>query len=141
MEKELQLKNKKKTTIKDFNSIKMLGTGTYGKVMLVRHKKTEKLYAMKVLKKAMLREKKQVEHTKTERRVLERIKHAFIVRMKYAFADKEKLYFVLDYCHGGELFFYLTNLRRFKEDASRFYAANILLAIKKLHELDIVYRE
>jgi protein-serine/threonine kinase len=61
--------------------------------------------------------------------------------MKYAFADREKLYFVLDYCHGGELFFYLTNLRRFKEDAARFYASNILLALKKLHELDIVYRE
>jgi protein-serine/threonine kinase len=89
----------------------------------------------------MIREKKQVEHTKTERRVLERIKHPFIVRMKYAFADREKLYFVLDYCHGGELFFYLTNLRRFKEDAARFYAANVLLALKKLHELDIVYRE
>ena len=110
--------------------MKVLGTGTYGKVMLVRHKKTEKLYAMKVLKKAMIREKKQVEHTKTERRVLERIKHPFIVRMKYAFADREKLYFVLDYCHGGELFFYLTNLRRFKEDAARFYAANVLLGAR-----------
>ena len=141
MDHELQLKNKPKTTIKDFASLKVLGTGTYGKVMLVRHKKTDKLYAMKVLKKAMIREKKQVEHTKTERRVLERIKHPFIVRMKYAFGDREKLYFVLDYCHGGELFFYLTNLRRFKEDAARFYAANVLLALKKLHELDIVYRE
>ena len=60
---------------------------------------------MKVLKKAVIREKNQVEHTKTERRVLERIKHPFIVGMKYAFQDKEKLYFVLDYCHGGELFF------------------------------------
>jgi|694.fasta_scaffold119955_2 serine/threonine protein kinase len=58
MNREFSLKNKPKTTIKDFSSLKVLGTGTYGKVMLVRHKKTEKLFAMKVLKKAMIREKK-----------------------------------------------------------------------------------
>jgi protein-serine/threonine kinase len=119
----------------------VLGTGTYGKVMLVRHKKTEKLYATKVLKKEQIRQKKQVEHTKTERRVLERIQHPFIVRMKYAFSDREKLYFVLEYCHGGELFFYLTNLRRFKEDSARFYSSTVLLAMKALHEKNIVYRE
>lgn len=141
MDQELLSKNKSRTTIKDFSSLKVLGTGTYGKVMLVRHRKTDKLYAMKVLKKQMIREKKQVEHTKTERRVLERIRHPFIVRMKYAFADREKLYFVLDYCHGGELFFYLTNLRRFKEDAARFYSSTVLLALKALHECNIVYRE
>ena len=133
MDERLVLEGKKKTTIRDFSSLKVLGTGTYGKVMLVRHKESQKLYAMKVLKKAVIREKNQVEHTMTERRVLERIKHPFIVRMKYAFADKEKLYFVLEYCNGGELFFYLTNLRRFKEDAVRFYSASILLALGALH--------
>jgi len=89
----------------------------------------------------LIRKRNQVEHTKTERRVLERIRHPFIVRMKYAFKDREKLYFVLDYCHGGELFFYLTNLRRFKEDAARFYAANILLALRCLNQHNVVYRE
>jgi protein-serine/threonine kinase len=131
----------KNTTIKDFESLKVLGTGTYGKVMLVRHKVTRKLYAMKVLKIKVIKEKNQVEHTKTERRVLEKLDHPFIVRMKYAFKDRQKLYFVLNYCHGGELFFYLTNLRRFKEDAARFYSANILLALKVLHENNIIYRE
>jgi protein-serine/threonine kinase len=96
---------------------------------------------MKVLKKSVIIEKKQVEHTKTERRVLERVKHPFVVQMKYAFSDSEKLYFVLDYCNGGELFFYLANLRRFKEDAAVFYSSTILLALKALHELNIVYRE
>ena len=84
---------------------------------------------MKVLKKSVIIEKKQIEHTKTERRVLERVRHPFIVQMKYAFSDSEKLYFVLDYCNGGELFFYLANL------------STILLALKALHELNIVYRE
>ena len=82
-----------------------------------------------------------MEHTKTERRVLEKIQHSFIVQMKYAFADRQKLYFVLEYCHGGELFFYLTNLRRFKEEATRFYSSTVLLAMKALHEHNIVYRE
>lgn len=133
--------SKRETTVKDFSSIKVLGTGTYGKVMLVRHKSTQKLFAMKVLKKQLIREKNQVEHTLTERRVLEKVKHPFIVDLKYAFKDRQKLYLVLDYCHGGELFFYLTNLRRFKEFATKFYASTILLALKALHEHDIVYRE
>jgi protein-serine/threonine kinase len=113
----------------DFSSLKVLGTGTYGKVMLVRHKKTQRLYAMKVLKKEKIRKKNQVERTMTERRVLELINHPYIVKLKYAFQDCKKLYFVLDYCCGGELFFYLTHLRRFREEAALFYAANILLAI------------
>lgn len=96
---------------------------------------------MKVLKKKHIRERNQIENTKTERRVLERIKHPFVVEMKYAFQDRAKLYFVLNYCHGGELFFYLSNLRRFKESATQFYASNILLAIKELHKNSIVYRE
>jgi len=134
MDECLILAGKQKTTIKDFSSLKVLGTGTYGKVMLVRHKQSQKLYAMKVLKKSVIREKNQVEHTMTERRVLERVRHPFVVRMKYAFSDKEKLYFVLEYCQGGELFFYLTNLRRFKEEAVRFYSSSILLALGALHE-------
>jgi len=77
----------------------------------------------------------------TERRILERIKHPFIVQMRYAFSDKEKLYFVLEYCNGGELFYYLSNLRRFKEDAARFYSASILLALGALHQNNIIYRE
>ena len=96
---------------------------------------------MKVLKKKKIRELNQVEHTMTERRILEKIRHPFIVRLAYAFKDKDKLYFVLNYCRGGELFFYLTNLRRFKIEFACFYAANILLALKHLHENNIIYRE
>lgn len=130
-----------KTSLKDFQSLKVLGTGNYGKVMLVRHKATDKLYAMKVLKKQLIRAKNQVEHTKTERRVLEKVQHPFIVRMRYAFTCSDKLYLVLDYCIGGELFFYLTNLTRFKQNATQFYSASILLALKALHEHKIVYRD
>jgi serine/threonine protein kinase len=74
-------------------------------------------------------------------RILERIAHPFIVQLKYAFHDKSKLFLVLHYCPGGELFFYLNACKRFKEDVVAFYCSNILLAIKCLHENNIVYRD
>lgn len=96
---------------------------------------------MKILKKKDIRTSGQVEHTIAERRILERMDHPYIVRLKYAFKDEERLYFVLNYCIGGELHFYLCHLRRFKLECAKFYAANILLALKYLHENNIIYRE
>ena len=69
------------------------------------------------------------------------MRHPFIVKMDYAFQSETKLFFVLEYCPGGELFFYLSQIGRFKEDAARFYASNILLALEHLHSLDILYRD
>lgn len=96
---------------------------------------------MKVLKKEKIRQHKQSEHILTERRILEKIKHPFIVELKYAFKDRNKLYLVLDYCPGGDLFFYLRTLRRFREPIAVFYASCVLLALTALHENDIVYRD
>lgn len=113
--------------------ISVIGKGSYGKVMLVKKRDTGQLYALKVLKKAEIVRRNQVEHTMTERRILENIRHPFIVKMDYAFQSDSKLFFVLEYCPGGELFFYLSQIGRFKEDAARFYASNILLALHHLH--------
>ena len=71
----------------------------------------------------------------------ENIRHPFIVKMDYAFQSDSKLFFVLEYCPGGELFFYLSQIGRFKEDAARFYASNILLALHHLHSQNILYRD
>jgi serine/threonine protein kinase len=89
----------------------------------------------------MIEQRKQLEHTMSERRILEAIDHPFIVKMDYAFQSKTKLYFAIDYCPGGELFFYLSQIGRFKEEAAKFYAANILLGIEYLHSKDIIYRD
>ena len=121
--------------------ISVLGKGSYGKVMLVRKKDNGQLYALKVLKKAEIVRRNQVEHTMTERRILENVRHPFIVKMDYAFQSDSKLFFVLEYCPGGELFFYLSQIGRFKEDAARFYASNILLALHHLHSQHILYRD
>ena len=121
--------------------ISVIGKGAYGKVILVEKKDTKVLYAMKVLKKAEIIKRNQVEHTMTERRILENVNHPMIVKMDYAFQSDSKLFFVLEYCPGGELFFYLSQIGRFKEEAARFYASNILLALSHLHSLNILYRD
>ena len=132
---------KGKITKEDFNMLKVIGQGSYGKVFLVQHKKTGISYAMKMLKKADLKKRNQVEHTMAERRILEKIKHPFIVSLQYSFQSKKKLYFVMDYCPGGELFFYLQNIGKFKEKTACFYASNILFSIEELHKNDIIYRD
>ena len=92
----------------DFSLIQVIGTGTYGKVLLVKKKDTGKLYAMKVLKKSKIKKLKQVQHTMTERKILEKVSHPFIIKLRYAFQSDKKLFFVMDYCPGGELFFYIS---------------------------------
>ena len=128
-------------TFKDFEILKVIGKGSFGKVFQVRKIGENQIYAMKVLNKSIIKKKNQIEHTKTERNILGKIDHPFIVGMKYAFQTKEKLYFVLDYCPGGELFYHLGKAKKFSEDRARFYAAEITLALQHLHKLGIVYRD
>jgi RAC serine/threonine-protein kinase len=124
-----------------FRMIKVIGKGSFGKVFLVREKQTNEMFALKVLKKDNIIKRNQVEHTKTERSVLGYVKHPFIVGLNMAFQSKDKLYFVLDYCAGGELFFHLGKVGKFTEQRACFYAAEITLAIAYVHNLDIVYRD
>jgi serum/glucocorticoid-regulated kinase 2 len=96
---------------------------------------------MKILRKSHLVRRRQIERTKTERKVLSVLDHPFIMKMYYAFQTPDKLYLVLDYCPGGELFFHLSRYRRFQEPVARFYAAELLLAIGHLHKNGIIYRD
>ena len=92
---------REKVHLKDFELIKVVGKGSFGKVLQVLKKDTGDVFALKILTKTNIIRRNQVEHTKTERSVLGKIDHPFIVGMKYAFQDPEELYFVLDYCGGG----------------------------------------
>jgi len=127
-----------------FTSMRVLGKGSFGKVVLVQ-KRTGKdrggLFAMKILRKTHLVKRRQIERTKTERKVLSLVDHPFIMKLHFAFQSKEKLYLVLDYCPGGELFFHLSRYRRFPERVARFYAAELLLALGHLHRKGIIYRD
>jgi hypothetical protein len=130
-----QANQKPKVCVDDFDLVKVIGKGSFGKVTLVRKKSDSKLYAMKVLSKPNIVRRKQVEHTRTERRVLGTINHPNIVKLHYAFQTKEKLYFVLDYAAGGELFFHLSRMKKFPEHFARFYSAQIASALDALHKI------
>ncbi|OQR90915.1 kinase [Thraustotheca clavata] len=130
-----------KPTTDDFEPLRFIGKGSFGRVLLVRRKAQGELFAMKILTKQDVVKKSQVEHTRTERSVLGSIDHPFIVRLHYAFQTTHQLYFILDYCPGGDLFFHLTRIKCFPESIARFYAAEITLALIHLHEKGIVYRD
>lgn len=128
-------------SLQDFELLKMIGKGNYGKVLLVRKHGSNELMAMKILRKDIVEAKNQVAHTLAERSILSRMDHPCIVKLRYAFQSKTKLFFVLEYCPGGELFFHLNRERRFLEVQARFYAACILLALEQLHRHKVVYRD
>ena len=128
-------------TLEDFSPLKVLGRGSFGKVVLVRLEKTKKLYAMKILKKELVIKRKQVNHTMTERSLLEKLNHPFIVKLFYAFQDKTKLYFITEFMQGGELFFHLRRNPQYKEKSVKFYMSEILLAIDYMHKNNFIYRD
>ena len=127
--------------IEDFELLKVLGKGSFGKVFLVRLIPTGAVYAMKVLKKSEVVRRRQVEHTKAERRIMGGVGHPFIVGLRFAFQTADKLYMVTDYCRGGELFFHLKRFRTFTEPMVKFFAAELVAALQHLHSCHVVYRD
>eukprot|EP01136_Pigoraptor_vietnamica_P031307 Opistho-1_new@91705 len=128
-------------TINDFELLKVIGKGSFGKVMQVRKKDTKRIYAMKILTKSHLVERDEVAHTRSERKILAKNTNPFLVGLKFSFQTKEKIYLVLDYINGGELFFHLQNEGKFPEPRAKFYAAQLVLAIEDLHRMSIIYRD
>ncbi|WRT68083.1 uncharacterized protein IL334_005058 [Kwoniella shivajii] len=126
----------------DFEFLKLIGKGTFGRVFQVRKKDTRRIYAMKVLSKKEIVAKKEVAHTIGERKILQRsLECPFLVGLKFSFQTDRDLYFVTDYKCGGELFWHLQKEGRFSEDRARFYIAELVLALEHLHKYDIVYRD
>lgn len=136
---------KEKTGPQDFELRKVLGKGGYGKVFQVRKitgQDCGTIFAMKVLKKAsIVRNQKDTAHTKAERNILEAVKHPFIVDLIYAFQTGGKLYLILEYLSGGELFMHLEREGIFLEDTACFYLSEIILALEHLHRQGIIYRD
>ncbi|KAK6753347.1 hypothetical protein RB195_012753 [Necator americanus] len=130
-----------KITMDDFDFLKVLGKGTFGKVILCKEKRTSKLYAIKILKKEVIIAREEVAHTLTENRVLQRCKHPFLTQLTYSFQTTHHLCFVMEFANGGELFTHLQKSGTFSESRSRFYGAEIVLALGYLHSLSIVYRD
>ncbi|XP_065174796.1 ribosomal protein S6 kinase 2 beta-like [Sycon ciliatum] len=130
-------------TTDDFELLKVLGQGSFGKVFLVRKKTGTDagiLYAMKVLRKATLKVRDRV-RTKMERNILSDIQHPFIVSMKYAFQTKGKVYMILEFLRGGDLFTRLSKEVMFTEEDVKYYLAELALALDHLHSLGVIYRD
>lgn len=132
---------KKKVTLENFEFLKVLGKGSFGKVILCREKATGHLYAIKILRKEVIISKDEVAHTLTENRVLRTTNHPFLISLKYSFQTADRLCFVMEYVNGGELFFHLRRTRLFGEDRTRFYGAEIISALGYLHSQGIIYRD
>ena len=128
-------------TLKDFIIIKTLGKGSFGKVLLVKDKLKNKYYAMKILNKEFLKKEKQINHTKMEREILEKINHPFIISLEFAFETKNNLYMLTDFMIGGEIFYLLQKKGYFSEKQTKFYVCELVLALGFLHSHHIIYRD
>ena len=128
----------------DFEKLRCLGKGAFGTVHLVKQHASGRLYAQKQFKKASLTvHRRLVEQTRTERNILESInRHPFVVKLFYAFQDHERLYLILEYAQGGELFHHLAMERMFSEETAAFYMAEMVLALEHLHQnVRVIYRD
>ncbi|KAI8952841.1 Pkinase-domain-containing protein [Xylaria longipes] len=132
---------KGKYSLTDFDLLRTLGTGSFGRVHLVQSKHNQRFYAVKVLKKAQVVKMKQVEHTNDERRMLGEVKHPFLITLWGTFQDARNLYMVMDFVEGGELFSLLRKSGRFPNPVAKFYAAEVTLALEYLHSRNIIYRD
>ena len=108
--------------------------------MQVRKKDTSRIYAMKIIRKSHIISRDEVSHTLAERSVLAKMHNPFIVNLKFSFQSAEKLYLVLAFVNGGELFHHLQKESKFSEERAKFYTAELLLALECLHSLNVIYR-
>lgn len=132
----------KAISIADFELIRVIGRGSYAKVLMVELKKTKRLYAMKVIKKELVTDDEDIDWVQTEKHVFETASnHPFLVGLHSCFQTPSRLFFVIEFVRGGDLMFHMQRQRRLPEEHARFYSAEICLALNFLHTRGIIYRD
>ncbi|KAG1879535.1 hypothetical protein C8R48DRAFT_745056 [Suillus tomentosus] len=143
--KEPKKRSKRKVVIDDFEMMRVLGKGCAGKVLLVKHKTSSDLYALKAITKRHVLAHQELQHTLTEQAVLKRMaaesKDPFVVKLWWSFHDKENLFLVMDFHPGGDLATQLARWGRLGRDRARFYAAEIVEGVEGLHAAGVIYRD
>lgn len=130
-----------RTCLREFEMVSVVGRGSFGKVFLVYLPVNKKYYALKSMRKDYLLSKNSVQNVNVERLIMCQVDHPFIVSMEFVFQNDLRVYFVMDYVHGGDLFQYMSQIRRFSEAQTAFYIAQIALALSYLHSSQIMYRD
>ena len=142
-EKEFQKNRKKreKLSIRDYESLAIIGRGAFGEVHVCREKRTGEIVAIKKIKKDVLVQKKQIMHTRNEQQFLSKVKSIWIVELKASFQEDDYLYLVMEYLPGGDLMNLLIKKDILTESEARFYIAELILSIEEIHKLDCIHRD
>ena len=130
-----------KFKLEDYKIVRHVGRGTFGKVYLVKNVHTNTYFAMKSIRKDVVIQHESLESLKVEKLILLQVQHPFIISMEQVFSSETRIYFVMQFVQGGELFKHLSEQRRFSEKRVQFYAAQIALALGYLHKSNIYYRD
>lgn len=125
----------------DFELMRVVGQGAFGKVFQVRKRDTQEVFAMKVMRKDRILERRHGEYVRAERDALTAVVHPYIVTLRYSFQTSQKLYLVLDFINGGHLFFQLYRAGTFSEQLAKLYTAELVLAVAYLHSQGFVHRD
>ena len=125
----------------NFKFLYVIGKGGFGRVWKIQSKKTKIKYALKEMSKLKIIDKKSEKSINSEREFLSKLNHPFIVNMHYAFQDKENLYLVMDLLNGGDLRFHISRYRKFSEEQTRFFIANMIFALEYIHENNVIHRD
>jgi serum/glucocorticoid-regulated kinase 2 len=134
-------KQNRQASLGDFTIKSVIGRGSFGKVFLVQKKDTMKVYAMKSLRKDVIIDYDQIESTLLEKKILLEANHPFLVGMEFVFQTDNKIFFVMKFVRGGELFMHLRKLKNFPEKRAKYYALTVALALGHLHSKNIIYRD
>ena len=135
----LELTGEKNITINSFELLKVIGRGGFSRVVLARKKDTGMLYAIKILSKQHVDQKRN--RVKLERDIMLQLNHDNVIKLYWTFQTSKELFFVMELCTGGELFYHLQIKETFSEHETKYYINQVVTAISHLHERGIVYRD
>ncbi|TNJ28197.1 Kinase, AGC NDR [Giardia muris] len=127
--------------VDSFEKIQMLGRGAFGSVWLVRERATQRLFAMKQLRKEEMIKRRQIEHCITEKEIMASSMSDWIVRLHYSFQDEQYLYLVMEFAIGGDLMGLLIRVDTFPEPVAKFYMAQCCTSINEIHKMNSFYRD